>query len=374
MKKSLSKIWKLSLLSSFLLLNGLTNANAQVFKQQRALGQLQKGWYRVELSPELSGSLNPNMGDMRIWAFTETDTLEAPYYIQEQEPQITFQEVAFELLNVSRQADTFYYTYKLPKGAAINQLKLYTPQTNFDWQVRVEGSQTQKQWFTLKDELRLLGIANVLTTYKFTDIALPLTDYEYIRLSIQPTTKPLVEPEIQGVSLIKLDTLQGVQKNMEAEITQSRNVKKNSEWHIQLPKKATINNLKLAIAEDFDYQRPIEISILIDSINTRNGKQARYKSVYSGYISSLEEPVFNLQGVSGQHFLISVRNADNTPLSLQAAELVSYPYKLLFRVDVEGNYKLYYESKTAYAPSYDIANFIDKVRPEDISQLKLTKA
>ena len=88
MKKSLSKIWKLSLLSSFLLLNGLTNASAQEFKQQRALGQLQKGWYSVELSPELSGSLKPDMGDMRIWAITETDTLEAPYYIQEQEPQI----------------------------------------------------------------------------------------------------------------------------------------------------------------------------------------------------------------------------------------------------------------------------------------------
>jgi hypothetical protein len=370
--KYLRKSWKINLILGLLLSQQVLYA--QQFKQKRALGNLSQGWYSVQLPPELSGSLTPQMGDLRIWAVTTTDTLEAPYYLQEQTPRFKYQEVNFDLLNTSRQGTTYYYTYKLPAGSTVNQIKLNTPQTNFSWKVTVEGSQTQEQWFTLVEGARLLGISNKMAQYKLTDLALPLTDYRYIRLSIQPQDEPTSEPKLQSASLTKLDTIDGASELIPSKLVKHVNQNKQSEWYISLNNLVTINRLKLSIAEDFEYQRPITISTLKDSIRTSRGLKARFEPVYNGYISSLEEANFSVNSERVQHLKIVVQNYDNTPLTLREVVAISFPYKLLFRVDRPGNYSVYYENPEVYTPTYDIAGFINKIEPATIMPIQLAEA
>ena len=91
----------------------------------------------------------------------------------------------------------------------INQIKLEFEQQNFDWQLKLEGSQNQQEWFTIVDDYRILSIKNGLTDFQFTKLNFPNSKYRFFRLLIDSKEKP----DLKSVSITQQIITDGVFRN-----------------------------------------------------------------------------------------------------------------------------------------------------------------
>ena len=96
-----------------------------------------------------------------------------PYLLRTTAEEVRSRELAFELLNTSRNNTAYFFTFETPGDMAINQVRLDFEQSNFDWNVRLEGSSNQNEWFTLLEDYRIVGIRNERTIYQFTTLNFP---------------------------------------------------------------------------------------------------------------------------------------------------------------------------------------------------------
>jgi len=99
-------------------------------------------------------------------------------------------EIVFKTINTTRNEKGYYYTFEVPTNESINQIKLDFFQKNFDWSIKLEGSQNQQEWFTITDDYRILSIYNELTDYQFTKLSFPDSKYRYFRLLIKSKEEP----------------------------------------------------------------------------------------------------------------------------------------------------------------------------------------
>ena len=94
------------------------------------------------------------------------------------------------MLNTSYNDKGYYYTFEVPAKEPINQINLNFNQQNFDWKLKLEGSQKQQEWFTVIEDYRILSIKNKLTDFQFTNVSFPNSSYRFFRLVIASDIKP----------------------------------------------------------------------------------------------------------------------------------------------------------------------------------------
>src|SRR5690606_24349001 len=117
---------------------------------KRELTGISEPWHRIVLPDDIFGKVAPSLHDIRIFGITENnDTIEAPYLLRLATGQTSETQIAFKTLNVSRDDSGYYFTFEIPTTAPVNQIKLDFKQQDFDWKVRLEGSQDQNNWFTI---------------------------------------------------------------------------------------------------------------------------------------------------------------------------------------------------------------------------------
>src|SRR5690606_8123409 len=112
------------------------------------------------------------------------DTVMTPFILKELENQVVEKTVDFNQLNSSRRGDTYFYTLEIPDRQEINTILLDFGIDNFDWEVKLEGSQDLDEWFTILEASRVVSIKNTWTNYSFTSLRFPRSRYRYYRFSL----------------------------------------------------------------------------------------------------------------------------------------------------------------------------------------------
>ena len=135
-----------------------------------------------------------------------------PYLLKQRADQVNTKEISFKQLNQSANNSGYYYTFQSPGGNTINQIELNFQQTNFDWQVTLEGSNNNKEWFGILKNYRILSIKNNDTDYQFTTLKFPDSKYQYFRIAI----KSSIQPDLISAKLNKTDTISGIYKEANA--------------------------------------------------------------------------------------------------------------------------------------------------------------
>ena len=115
-------------------------------------------------------------------------------------------EVSSEILNASSNAEGYYFTFENLDAKSINEILLDFNEQNFNWNISLEGSQEQSEWFTILDTYRILSISNEQTTYSFTKLVFPLSKYRYYRLRVGPGP-PLVASVASHTWLFRIPLL-----------------------------------------------------------------------------------------------------------------------------------------------------------------------
>lgn len=339
------------------------------YAYKRELSGMTDQWHKIILPNSIFEEVNQDLSDLRIFGLTENkDTIEAPYLLHSTSEKITDKDVPFKLINTTHNDKGYYFTFEISTEVPINQIKLQFKQENFDWKVKLDGSQDQKEWFTVVENYRILSIKNNTTNFQFTKLTFPSTKYQYYRLFIKSEKKPELDFAHISEQTITEDQLRNYAiKNFN---TEENKQLKRTEIDIELERPLRVNQLIIDISDKFDYYRPITIKYLSDSIKTELGWMYNYSLLASGTLNSLEDNSFKFTSKTIQKLKIVIDNQNNQPLSINGFQISGPIYELLARFTGVATYYLVYGNKNAESPQYDIERFSDKI-PTAITTIEL---
>lgn len=342
------------------------------FLYERSVENLHGRWGSFLLPDEIYGKVKSDFSDIRILGVSsKKDTVEVPYWIESTETKPVVEEHRFQLLNTTNDKDVYYFTFEPNTLDAINQLDVAFQQTNYDWNVRLEGSQDQAQWSTIVDDYRLLSIKNEQTNYAFTSVKFPDAKFRYFRLLVKTTEKP----ELKNVSLTRsissvgLLTIYSLNK---LEVANDKQ-KKQTIVDVELPYPVPVNTIKLFTNKDFNYFRTISAEYVTNSYKNEQGLQYIYSPLVSGALNSKGDNVLRFSNTLMKRLRLVIEDNDNQPLEIDSVQVLGSPYRLIgYFVDSSAQFVLRYGNPDLHPPQYDIEHFKGEM-PADIPVLTLGK-
>jgi len=371
--KLLKKMKNKHIITLLFCLFGTATIFAQFEKYQymRPIENVKETWHELELPDDIYGKLNRQYADLRILNLTpEKDTLEVPYLLNLNAETITKDAIPFEQLNQTQNANSYFFTFEMKNKKAINQILLNFQNENFDWKIALEGSQNQKEWFTVLEDYRLVSFKNRRTNYSFTELNFPNAQYTFFRLKIPASEAP----KLIKASIYQYNSVPGKFRqveNLPTTITDDKN-EKETVLEIILPEVLPVFELTLPVKTDYDFYRKILIQELSDSTVTANGTQYYYKTIHRDVLSSLEKKEFKFKATRTQRLKVTIENKDNQPLEFGNPSIKSAVYSLTARFNEKGDFQLLYGNERALKPQYDLAQFASTI-PEKLPLLTLGK-
>lgn len=307
-------------------------------------------WHTVNLPNSVFSQVKDDFSDIRLYGTTEKDTVEVPFVLRSSGPTGTKEELEFQLINSTSNANGYFYSYSVPVDKPINEIKLSFENENFDWKVDLEGSQDQNQWFTILEDYRIVSIKNGQTNYTFSDLTFPEAKYAYFRIHIKGDDKP----KLESSSIILNKVLPGTYVTYPTTETTISQDGKATLIEIDLKKRLPISYLKVNIIDDYEYYRSMNVSYVSDSVETEKGWKYTYRNLFSSTLTSLEKSKFTFSSTLLNKLKIRVENYDNPALKIGTIDTKGFSYELLGRFTEPANYYLVYGNKNAYAPRYDL--------------------
>ena len=353
----------------FVMLSVTSFAQMTDYQYKRDLSGIENQWHKLVLPDEIFGKTKQNLSDIRIYGITpEEDTIEAPYLLRLTKDEIYTKEISFNELNVSHNQKGYFFTFEIPSKEPINQIKLDFTQTNFEWQILLEGSQDMKEWFTILEDYRILSIRNDYVDFIYGNLTFPPSKYRYFRVLVKSKEKP----DLSSATISRNETKEGIFRDYEVKrmITLEKEQSKQTELDIELKQPVPVSHIRIEVSDTFDYYRPVTIQYLVDSLNTEQGWKYNYSTLAIGTLNSLEENEFELGSTILQKLKVIISNRDNQPLNVGAVKVKGYLHELQTRFAREADYFLAYGNEQAIKPSYDIGHFADKI-PETMTILTL---
>ncbi|MFK7833445.1 MAG: DUF3999 family protein [Winogradskyella sp.] len=339
------------------------------YNYKRSLSNINEEWHQLTIPNAVFGKLNTDFSDIRIFGITpQKDTIQAPYFLNELLGKVVHKTIPFAIINKTKGADGYYFTFQLDANESINQINLNFSDQNFDWKVDLQGSQNQQEWFTILEEYRILSIKNELTNFKFTKLNFPETKYRFYRLLV----KHDAQPELNTAQLSKHDFTEGNHQTHPIKTIKNVTDKKlkTTTLHLELEEPLPLSQLDIDVSNTFDYYRPLKIEYKSDSVQTEKGWKYRYKTITSGTLNSLEANRFKFTSTVAKHLKITIYNGDNQPLSVTDVAVKGYQFQLIGRFTEPANYMLVYGKTLDRIPNYDIVKFESKV-PEQLKALQI---
>ncbi|MBN1989005.1 MAG: DUF3999 family protein [Bacteroidales bacterium] len=364
-------ILKTKLCLGILLLSTATSLLGQTnrYLYKRDINGISSDWHKVTLPNDIFGKANSRLTDIRIYGITPAnDTIEAPYILRINAEKVTVTDANLGIINASYNSSGYYFTLDNKHSQQVNQIKLSFNEDNFDWLATLEGSHNQQEWFTVCANQRIVSIANSHTSYTYSNLSFPETNYRYLRILVKSSSKPT----LQSATASLRSTSTGVRSRYELTQLPIENNKSTRESvvYVTLKQPVPVSIIKVNVSSDFDYYRPITIERITDSIKTEQGWRYSYSMLESGTLTSFESNEFHFSSTTAQKLRITVQNADNTPLNIGAIEAYGYTHELIARFTEKASYFLAYGNSHAYKPNYDITLFTNRI-PESLAEISL---
>lgn len=350
-----------------------TQAFAQIeqYDYKRELNGVSEQWHKLILPNDIFEETSKGLSDLRIFGITAAnDTIEAPYLLRIAAESISSRAVSFNTLNESHNEMGYYFTFEIPTSDPINQIELEFEQQNFDWQLQLEGSLDQQEWFTVIDDYRILSIKNDITDFQFTKLTFPRSKYRFFRVRIDAKEKP----ELQAASITQTEIEDGLYSNHpinKKEIQENKQLKQ-TEIDINMPLNVPISYIEIDVVDTIDYYRPVTIRYASDSIKTEKGWKYTYKTLASGTLNSIEKNIFKIRSTKAKKLKILIHNQDNRSLTLGEIKIKGYVHELIARFTEPATYFLCYGNTGVSKPRYDIQQFAEKI-PSTLTALNLGK-
>ncbi|MBL4663526.1 MAG: DUF3999 family protein [Flavobacteriaceae bacterium] len=347
----------------------ISYAQMEQYNYKMELDGITDPWHKITLPNSVFEQVNNSLYDIRIFGINaNNDTIEAPYLLKRKTKKTEDIVVSFKKLNETYTKGNYYITFEVPSDSSINLMELDFEQDDFDWKLKLEGSQNNNEWFEIVDDYRILSIKNKISNYKFTKISFPNSKYKYYRIHINTLKRP-------KLISAKLDLQKSTPANyrvfptIDVQTNNNRSTKKTS-IEITLEAPVPVSHISLDIQNSFDYYRPITIQYLTDSIKTEQGWKYNYRTLRKGTLSSMEKDGFAFESTILQKIKVIIINNDNVPLQINSVKVKGYVHEIVARFSEPANYYLTYGKRNPVKPNYDIAKFENSI-PKNLTTLTL---
>jgi hypothetical protein len=358
---------KIALLILSFCCTGYSYANHYHYK--REIRNVTDQWQKIILPDDLFQEVKPDLSDVRIFGITGNDTIEIPYILKRNADRIASKSVPFRLINRSKTNAGYHFTFETGSEELVNEIYLTLKQQNFDWKISLEGSQNQREWYSILENYRILSIRNDLTDFRFTTIVFPDSNYRFFRLNIESES----DPGLLTAEIFRNKNVPGLYRNHKINSMSIVEDKERNRTiiHAKLTSKVPVCSLKIHVSDTIDFYRPFAIRYIIDSVKTQTGWHRNYRTLATGTLNSIEKNEFKFVSVALDNLIIEIENRNNTPLKVDSISLSGYVYEIIARFnDNAASYFLYYGNKNATKPDYDIKHFSDRI-PENLSEASL---
>ena len=252
------------------LLSVSLHAQVDEYKYRKKLTGISDNWHSIVLPNSIYSKLNEDLSDLRIFGTSEEgESIEVPYIFNENTTSWETDYVYSNIINETNIGNRYYYTFENESRDKTNSIELDFYKDNFDWKVRLEGSNNQQNWYTILRNERILALDNGAVDYKYTTLNFSTVRYKYFRLSFNSN----IEPELSDVNLSKITKKVGTLQTHELKsVKVSENEDENiTVIDIELKEMLPVSLVQIEVNDKFDYYRPIEIQRLVDSVETPNG-------------------------------------------------------------------------------------------------------
>ncbi len=341
------------------------------YNYKRSIEKPSEQWHKIVISDEIYNKVNQDLSDLRIYGLSASgDTVEAPFIIKNTKDKVVNRQVDFIAINNSQNENGYFFTFEMEELDVINKIELRFSQRNFNWLIKLEGSQNQQDWYTVLDNYRILSINNEYTNYQFTSLSFENSKFNFYRLFIETNVKPnLLSTKILDYSIEK-----GLFNNSHIKSTQTIDDKRNKQTRIDIDllMPLPVSLINIDVADTFDFYRPISIKYLVDSVQTEKGMIYNYQSLANYTLNSVEDNSFSLGNKIVKKIRLIISNGNNQPLSINNISVKHSINELYARFTVPASYYLVYGYTANNRPVYDIQRFENNI-PESIITLNLNK-
>jgi hypothetical protein len=295
-------------------------------------------FYKINLLPALVANCEADFRDLRI---IENETgREVPYILKSD--AATFSEssfVNFPIVSVKKEADKQTHIVLQSNKQLIDNLLLFIKNTEALRMVTLSGSDNNKDWFVIKENIYLDEYFNRTNDLFIQTLSFAPNKYAFYKLIIIAFGKYL---PIAIKNIIQKDS-------------------SNKKSYIQLLLDAPhlVHKLSIQATGPKYFNRTLEIS----ATNTDKSKYNIFLALSSNGSSS-----FPLPSLKSSEFLLTIQNDDNLPLQITNASFGQLNQYLLTYLDANKKYSLRFGDSTATVPVYDLAFFKDSI-PASLSQL-----
>ena len=338
---------------------------------KRELTGITDDWHSVELPLDIYEKVSHDLSDIRIFGTDKKgNEFEAGYILETKFDEYITEEVGFKVINSSSQSGGYFYTLQLYRDEIINEISLDFAENNYDWNIRLEGSQDQKDWYMIQKDYRILSIQNSRMNYGYNRLNFKDSKFKYYRVFVPAKTDPhFISARISHKVMIEGKSTD--YKIVSQTVTEDK-ANKETIINVKLDKFVPVHKIKIEANDDFDYYRPIRILCPSDSSKSEKGYIVNYYEPSNGTFSSFEENEFEVSNVNTKELKIIISNNDNQPLNISNIKVSGYVKQLVARFTEPADYSLMYGKENAHSAIYDLDHFKESI-PEELVPLKLGK-
>jgi hypothetical protein len=353
-----------------LLISSVAFAQSDKYSYKRKLNKVEKeDYYAIPILPEVLARCKSNLNDIRLYNFKENDTSEVPYIMEWLGTKNEQTAIPFELIN-----DTYnekrcsYVTLKFTKKQTINQIVLNISDANFDKNVKLEGSNDNKNWFTIKEHLRIVRFNNSDDHFEYTTLDFQNTEFTYFRLKfddnpnsrITVTNAYAYENKASQGSYCELKMNKWIQKENKKE--------KTSEIIIDLPYMYMVNYITLKSNSKNDFYRNINVYGSNGVLHTPKGDKENWYLLNTSVLTSIENNPIRLNNEAIQKLKIEIINYDNEPIEINDIKAFGEQCRLVASLPASDNMYLAYGKSNDNGATYDLEHFKTKI-PKNLTEI-----
>lgn len=333
------------------------------FKRKIEFDSKEESLNYVQIPEEMYPRLKADFSDLRIFGIKGKDTIKVGHKLRVLPDVSALVRRELPIINSVKTDQLYYFTFETAgEPQLVNYLNLQFANANFDWKIKLEGSNDQNSWFEILNDYRLVSIQQPNAAYRFEELFFPDSKFKFYRISLA-SPEP---PQLQSVhsTYVKSDETMKF-KELSVRDFELKSDSKNNLMTLILPLKSPmpVYSLDFKINTKSDFKRIISVEYLKDSIETEKGYLKQYAPFSSGEISpkntvfAYDENAF----LFTNEFRIVIDNQDNQPLEISSIDLQILTIDLLFEIqDFDLDYYLFYGDKTAVQPQFDVNFSLDQ--------------
>ena len=366
---------KSKIVSSLLILFATTSfAQLESYSYKRKLNPVEKGsYYSIPLLPEVTAHSSSNMNDIRLYNVKENDTTEIPYLTEWMGTKNEQTTIPFELIN-----DTYnekccsYVTLKFNKKQSINQITLDAEESNFDKRVRIEGSNDNKKWFTIKEHMRIVHFQNSEENFAYTTLNFQNTEYSYFRLKFDDDSSPRIT--VTNAYAYENKSTPGSYTELKiSDWKQTDNKKdKTSEIIVNMPYPYLINYLTINSKTKSDFYRNINVYGSSGTFHTKKGDIENWYLINTSVFSSEENNPVSCNNEATKKLKIEIENYDDEPIDISDIKAYGEQSRLVANLPASDDIYMVYGKQNDNAPTYDMVHFKEKI-PAEFAEINYGK-